>query len=292
MVLSDLDIGMNDWMVPDFEWDESYEHDRGKVLSPKSSTRWSRSIVTSTVDGDGIPYRTLPGVIQRVRTSRAARAIRSTARIPRSASAYQDVVDRLLVKWETARTIVPEPGDRVLQVQQGGDPDSSAAAMAPCKEALDRLSAQNIGLNYCRVKAFPFSDSVKEFIDKHDSRLRRRAESRCAVAHAADPGPRKYRPGQAGADAALQRHAAQSGLRSWKQGNSQTWTGDQFQGARSMSFIRQTESYPPEPAREQAGPDARDPTKAPFDACAPVVDTIRSRRRLSRLCSSSTSSRT
>jgi len=72
-----------------------------------------------------------------------------------------------LLKWETARKLVPQPevayskfnNAAILTVGSGN---------GACREALDRLGNQNIGLNYCRVKAFPFSKSVKEFIDKHE----------------------------------------------------------------------------------------------------------------------------
>ena len=82
-------------------------------------------------------------------------------------AAYQDVVDRLLVKWETARTLVPEAEIEyskfnkaaILTVGSGG---------AACREALDRLKADNVGLNYCRVRAFPFTAAVKDFIEKHE----------------------------------------------------------------------------------------------------------------------------
>ena len=80
---------------------------------------------------------------------------------------YQDVLDRLLVKWETARSIVPEAeihyskfnNTAILSIGSGD---------GACKEALDRLNKQNIPLNYCRVRAFPFSNSVKEFIEQHE----------------------------------------------------------------------------------------------------------------------------
>ena len=62
IVMSDLDIGMNDWMVPDFEWDDDYRHDRGKVLDADELESIEKFYRYLDVDGDGIPYRTLPGV--------------------------------------------------------------------------------------------------------------------------------------------------------------------------------------------------------------------------------------
>ena len=167
MVLSDLDIGMNDWMVPDFDWDENYEHDRGKVLSPKELDEMVAFFRYLDSDGDGIPYRTLPG-----RHPKGAYFTRGSGHTrlgayTESSSAYQEVVDRLLVKWETARTLVPEP-EIVYSKFNKAAILTVGSGNGACKEALDRLSAQNIGLNYCRVKAFPFSESVKEFVGKHE----------------------------------------------------------------------------------------------------------------------------
>jgi 2-oxoglutarate ferredoxin oxidoreductase subunit alpha len=167
MVLSDLDIGMNDWMVPGFDWDDDYVHDRGKVLSPKELDEMVAFFRYLDSDGDGIPYRTLPG--RHPKGSYFTRGSGHTrlGAYTESASAYQEVVDRLLVKWETARTLVPEP-EIVYSKFNKAAILTVGSGNGACKEALDRLNKQNVGLNYCRVKAFPFSESVKEFIDKHE----------------------------------------------------------------------------------------------------------------------------
>ena len=167
MVLSDLDIGMNDWMVPGFEWDDNYVHDRGKVLSEKELDEMVAFFRYLDSDGDGIPYRTLPG-----RHPKGAYFTRGSGHTrlgayTESASAYQDVVDRLLVKWETARTLVPEP-EIIYSKFNKAAILTLGSGNGACKEALGRLAKQNVGLNYCRVKAFPFSDSVREFIENHD----------------------------------------------------------------------------------------------------------------------------
>jgi len=76
-------------------------------------------------------------------------------------------VDRLLVKWETARTIVPEP-----EIEYSKFNRSAILSLGSCdgavKEALVRLKNESVGLNYCRVKSFPFTQSVVDFVDKHD----------------------------------------------------------------------------------------------------------------------------
>lgn len=167
MVLSDLDIGMNDWMCPDLQWDESYEPDRGKVLTAEQLESMEKFYRYLDVDGDGITYRTLPG--ESAKGSYFTRGSGHTkyGAYTENSADYQEVIDRLLVKWETARTLVPEP-----EIEYSKFNKSAILSLGSCdgavKEALVQLQDKNIGLNYCRVKAFPFSQSVRDFIDKHD----------------------------------------------------------------------------------------------------------------------------
>jgi 2-oxoglutarate ferredoxin oxidoreductase subunit alpha len=167
MVLSDLDIGMNDWMCPDLQWDESYVPDRGKVLGAEeleSMTKFHRYL---DVDGDGIPYRTLPGVHPKGSYFTRGSGHSKYGAYTEDSAEYQDVVDRLLIKWETARKIVPDPAITYSKFNRTGI-ISLGSCDGAVNEALIRLKEQNIGLNYCRVKAFPFSMSVRDFIEKHD----------------------------------------------------------------------------------------------------------------------------
>jgi len=167
MVLSDLDIGMNDWMCPDLQWDESYVPDRGKILGAEeleSMTKFHRYL---DVDGDGIPYRTLPGVHPKGSYFTRGSGHSKYGAYTEDSAEYQDVVDRLLVKWETARKIVPEPAIKYSKFNRTGIV-SLGSCDGAVNEALVRLKDKNIGLNYCRVKAFPFSTSVRDFIEKHD----------------------------------------------------------------------------------------------------------------------------
>ena len=167
MVMSDLDIGMNDWMVPELEWDDDYVPDRGKVYSAEDLEKMDNFYRYLDVDGDGIPYRTLPGVHPKgAYFTRGSGHTRYGAYTENSAD-YQDVVDRLLVKWETARTLVPKAKIRYSKKNKAGILTFGSGDSA-CVEALDRLASQNIGLNYCCVKAFPFTDAVREFISQHD----------------------------------------------------------------------------------------------------------------------------
>ncbi|WP_405232616.1 2-oxoacid:acceptor oxidoreductase subunit alpha [Lentisalinibacter salinarum] len=167
MVLSDLDIGMNDWMVPELSWDESYQPDRGKVLHAEDLEKIEKFHRYLDTDGDGIPYRSLPGEHPKGSFFTRGSGHNKYGGYTEDADEYQDVVDRLLVKWDTAREMVPEPvieyskfnRTAVLTVGSGE---------AAVHEAVERLAAEGVKLNYCRVKAFPFGEAVKDFIAKHD----------------------------------------------------------------------------------------------------------------------------
>jgi len=167
MVLSDLDIGMNDWMVPEFEFDEEQAPDRGKVLSAEELEEMESFHRYLDVDGDGIPYRSLPGVHPKGSYFTRGSGHTKYGAYTEESKEYQDVVDRLLLKWETARSIVPEPEIEYSKSNKAAIL-SFGSCHGACQEARDRLAAQNIAINYCRARSFPFSASIKEFIQKHD----------------------------------------------------------------------------------------------------------------------------
>lgn len=167
IVMSDLDIGMNDWMIPELEWDENYVPDRGKVLGAAELEEMEKFHRYLDGDGDGIPYRTLPGVHAKGSYFTRGSGHTKFGGYTEDSAAYQDVVDRLLVKWETARKILPLPEIQYSKSNNIGV-ITIGSGDAACKEALERLTEQSIELNYCRIKAFPFADEVKEFIEQHD----------------------------------------------------------------------------------------------------------------------------
>ncbi len=167
MVLSDLDIGMNDWMVPDFDFDDGKVPDRGKVLGAEELEEMENFYRYLDVDGDGIPYRTLPGTHPKGSYFTRGSGHTKYGGYTEDADEYQEVVDRLLLKWETARTMVPEPEIRYSKFNKAAI-ISVGSSDGACKEALDMLAEQKVTLNYCRMRAFPFSDDVREFIDQHD----------------------------------------------------------------------------------------------------------------------------
>jgi 2-oxoglutarate ferredoxin oxidoreductase subunit alpha len=118
-------------------------------------------------DGDGITYRTLPGEHPKGSFFTRGSGHNKFGSYTENSAEYQDVVDRLLVKWETARKMVPEPHFEYSKFNK-----TAIVSVGSCdgavKEAMVNLKGRKIGLNYCRVKAFPFSKSVREFIDKHE----------------------------------------------------------------------------------------------------------------------------
>jgi 2-oxoglutarate/2-oxoacid ferredoxin oxidoreductase subunit alpha len=166
-MLSDLDIGMNDWMCPDLQWEDDYEPDRGKVLTAEDLESVDTFYRYLDVDGDGITYRTFPGVHPKGSYFTRGSGHTKYGAYTEDSAAYQDVVDRLLVKWDTARTLVPQP-----EIEYSKFNNTAIVSVGSCdgavKEALVKLKEKNVGVNYCRIKAFPFGDAVREFLDQHD----------------------------------------------------------------------------------------------------------------------------
>jgi len=165
-VLSDLDIGMNDWMVPRLEWDDAYRPDRGKVLSAdelESAKSFSRYL---DVDGDGIPYRSLPGVHPKGAYFTRGSGHTKHATYTEDDAEYTEVLDRIDRKVQRAARAVPAPvvrkaaGAKVGLVAVGG-------CHAACVEALDQLAKEGVAIDYMRVRGFPFGDDVRTFLESH-----------------------------------------------------------------------------------------------------------------------------
>ncbi|MEL7185254.1 MAG: 2-oxoacid:acceptor oxidoreductase subunit alpha [Pseudomonadota bacterium] len=197
IVMSDLDIGMNDWMVPELEWDKNYVPDRGKVLGAEELEEMDNFYRYLDVDGDGIPYRTLPGVHPKGAYFTRGSGHTKLGAYTEDSAAYQDVLDRLLVKWETARQILPEPDIEYSKFNKAGVITIGSGDGA-CREALDRLKEENVGLNYCRVRAFPFHEQVRDFIEQHEVvyvvEQNRDAQLRTLLVNDIDADPKKLVP--------------------------------------------------------------------------------------------------
>lgn len=168
IVLSDLDIGMNDWMCENFEWDDEHRPDRGKVLNKEALAELPKFHRYLDSDGDAIAARTLPGVDPKGAFFTRGSGHNQFGGYTEKSDEYQIVLDRLVRKWETARTLVPKAqvnlaeGADILLLTIGGCDEAA-------KEALDVLAAEGQRLSYCRVRAFPFGEDVKSLLDSHDT---------------------------------------------------------------------------------------------------------------------------
>ncbi len=167
MVLSDLDIGMNDWMCPEFTWDDRYRPDRGKLLTAQQLEGMDKFYRYLDSDGDGITYRTLPGEHPKGSFFTRGSGHNKFGGYTEDSGEYQEVVDRLLVKWETARRLVPKPVVKYSKFNKEGIL-SVGSCDGAVREAMDLLKDRKVGLNYCRVKAFPFGEEVRDFIENHE----------------------------------------------------------------------------------------------------------------------------
>ena len=168
--MSDLDIGMNQRLCKPFEWDDSRSFDRGKVMSAQELEAGHDFGRYKDVDGDGIPWRTLPGT----HPSKGAFFTRGTTRDPyaRYSERGPDYIynmERLLRKFETAAALVPQPVLRATRRPCREGVIYFGSTSPAMSEALDVLEAEGLGLDALRLRAFPFPASVTEFIDAHDS---------------------------------------------------------------------------------------------------------------------------
>lgn len=167
-LMTDLDIGMNQRLCRPFEWNDPVPYDRGKVmtaqeLEAKDFGRYK------DVDGDGIPWRTLPGT----HPTKGSYFTRGTTRDPyaRYSERGPDYIynmERLLRKFRTAASLVPQPVVRRADQETTLGVIYFGSTSPSMQEALAVLSAEGIHLDAMRLRAFPFPDSVPEFIARHD----------------------------------------------------------------------------------------------------------------------------
>jgi 2-oxoglutarate ferredoxin oxidoreductase subunit alpha len=164
IVVSDLDIGMNDWMCPRLSWDESYRPDRGKVISAEELERLPVFYRYQDKDGDGICYRTYPGVHPKGSYFTRGSGHNQYGGYTEDPTEYQAVLDRLLRKWHTAAKLVPEP---VILKRRGATAGIVAIGSSDgaVGEALDKLGEP---MDYMRIRGFPFGAEVQKFLDTHE----------------------------------------------------------------------------------------------------------------------------
>ena len=166
-VLSDLDIGMNDWAVPQFEWDDSYLPDRGKVMSPEDLDKIEKFYRFLDVDGDGIAYRTIPGEHPKGAYFTRGSGHTKYGAYTEESEEYLEVLDRVGSKIESAASAVPAP-----RIRSHGNGRYALVTLGGCdggvREAIEVLEAEGDRIDYLRIRGFPFSEEVVEFLENHE----------------------------------------------------------------------------------------------------------------------------
>ena len=168
-VMLDLEIGMNDRLTKPFVWDDSRKMDRGKVMTSEELQAGKKFGRYLDVDNDGITYRTYPGT----HPTKGAFFTRGTskdsmARYSEEGPDYQENMERLLKKHNTARSMVPPAIERKASkpTKYGAIYFGSTSPAMP--EADEQLNALGVSLDLLRVRGFPFGDEVNAFIEAHE----------------------------------------------------------------------------------------------------------------------------
>jgi 2-oxoglutarate ferredoxin oxidoreductase subunit alpha len=169
-VMLDLDIGMNEWLCQPFSWDPARRLDRGKIMTFERLEAGEDFGRYTEVDGDGIPYRTLPGV----HPERGAYFTRGTSRDPNArysedGPVYVANMERLLRKFETAKSLIPPPVVRSAKRRTPHGVIYFGSTSAALNESLSQLAELGVHLDAMRLRGFPFCDEVAEFIAAHET---------------------------------------------------------------------------------------------------------------------------
>lgn len=169
ILMTDLDLGMNDHISAPLVWDDTRTYKRGKVLDAEALEKIEKFGRYLDVDKDGIPYRTIPGT----HPTKGSYFTRGTSRdeyavYTEDSDAYQRNMDRLIKKWNTAKTMVPEPH---LYQEKSTHKEGLlffGTSTYSAEEAMDVLIQNEIYVDALRLKSFPFTKTVEEFINAHD----------------------------------------------------------------------------------------------------------------------------
>jgi 2-oxoglutarate/2-oxoacid ferredoxin oxidoreductase subunit alpha len=157
---------MNDWMCRDLQWDDAYRPDRGKVLDKEAVEKLEKFHRFFDKDGDGITYRTLPGVHPNGAYFARGSGHSQYGTYTEDSTEYQVVLDRLMKKWNTAKKLVPRA---IIDATSGSD--IGIVTIGSCEgaihEAMDILTTHDVHVDYMRVRSFPFSEDVERFLAAH-----------------------------------------------------------------------------------------------------------------------------
>jgi len=173
IVLTDLEIGMNEHLCDPLDWDDNREYDRGKVLSAQQLEEIEKFGRYQDIDGDGIPYRTLPGTHPSLGSYFTRGSSHDEyAAYTENGDVYARVMDRIAKKFKSALQYLPQPeteyvtGNSASPVTYGLLYFGSTSSAI--RETLDALEKKNVKLDTIRIRSFPFHVDVKNFIDMHD----------------------------------------------------------------------------------------------------------------------------
>ena len=167
-LMTDLDIGMNQRLSAPLKWDDSRRYDRGKVMTAEMLEEGREFGRYLDVDGDGIPFRTYPGT----HPSKGSYFTRGTSKnayavYSEQGADYKANMQRLLKKFETAKTLVPKPVLTPSKVPARFGAIFYGSTSPAMQEALDVLAARGIHVNALRVRGFPFPEEIADFVASH-----------------------------------------------------------------------------------------------------------------------------
>jgi 2-oxoglutarate ferredoxin oxidoreductase subunit alpha len=167
IMMSDLDIGMNDWVVPRLSWDDSYRPDRGRVLDEEDLKALPKYFRYADEDENFVTPRTLPGVDAKGAYVTRGSGHNKLGGYTETPSEYQEVLDRLAKKHSAAADFVPAPKKQAAEQAQYGVVTLGGCDLA-VREAIGVLAEQGIKLDYMRVCGFPFAKSIETFLNQHE----------------------------------------------------------------------------------------------------------------------------
>lgn len=196
IMMTDLDLGMNDHMTTPLKWDDNRKYKRGKVLTADDLDKlpeWGRY---KDVDGDGIPYRTLPAT----HPTKGSYFTRGSSHDEKAAYSedsptYVRIMDRLVRKMETAKKLIPKPEFYQKENQSDVGIIFFGTSMYAALEAVDLLKEDGISVDAMRLKSFPFHQEVLDFIENHNKifviEQNRDAQMRSLIINELEINPKK-----------------------------------------------------------------------------------------------------
>ncbi len=198
MLLTDLDLGMNDHISEPLKWNPERQYKRGKVLTAEQLDKLDRFGRYLDSDNDGIPYRTIPGT----HPSKGSFFTRGSSHdeyavYSEDSPTYVRIMDRLLKKFETAKSLVPKPHLYQKENKNKSGLLFFGTTTQSAEEAMDLFKEQGIEFDAIQIKAFPFNETVAEFIEAHETvfviEQNRDAQMRTLLVNELEVDPKKLK---------------------------------------------------------------------------------------------------